>query len=57
MLQIHKFFMLGLLLKIIGYGVLIFGMLGFVLYIIDLFRVAFSKKSVGPLPWWVFWRP
>jgi hypothetical protein len=49
--------MLGLLLKIIGYGVLIFGMLGFVLYIIDLFRVAFSKKSVGPLPWWVFWRP
>lgn len=49
--------MLSLLLKIIGYGVLIGGMLGLVLYMIDLFRYAFSKKGSGPLPWWVFWRP
>jgi hypothetical protein len=51
--------MLSLLVKIIGYGVLIFGALGFVLYIIDLFRYAFSSKkgSGAPLPWWVFWRP
>lgn len=51
--------MLSLLLKIIGYGVLVFGVLGFVLYVIELFRYAFSSKegSCGPLPWWVFWRP
>lgn len=49
--------MFSLLLKIIGYGILIGGMLGLVLYMIDLFRYAFSKKGSGPLPWWVFWRP
>lgn len=37
--------MLSLLVKIIGYGVLIFGALGFVLYIIDLFRYAFFIKK------------
>lgn len=49
--------MLSLLLKIIGYGILIGGMLGLVLYMIDLFRYALSKKGSEPLPWWVFWRP
>ena len=49
--------MLSLLLKIIGYGILIGGMLGLVLYMIDLFRYAFYNKGSGPLPWWVFWRP
>lgn len=38
--------MLSLLLKIIGYGVLIFGALGFVLYIIDLIRYAFFDKNL-----------
>ena len=50
------FVMLSLLLKIIGYGILIGGVLGGVLYMIDIFRYAFSKKSSGaPLPWWIFW--
>ena len=49
--------MLSLLIKIIAYGVLIFSVLGAVLYMIDFIRYAFSKKGSGPLPWWVFWRP
>lgn len=49
--------MLSLLIKIIAYGVLIFSVLGAVLYMIDFVRFVFSKKGSGPLPWWVFWRP
>lgn len=49
--------MIGFLLKIIGYGVLIFGILGILLYMIDLIRFSLSKDGKGaPLPWWVFWR-
>ena len=48
--------MLGFLAKIIGYSVLILGLIGLVLYFIDLFRFVFSKKGAAPLPWWVFWR-
>lgn len=48
--------MLSLLLKIAGYTVLFSGMLGFVLYMVELIRFSFSKKSAGPLPWWIFWR-
>lgn len=52
--------MIGFLLKIIGYGVLIFGILGILgilLYMIDLIRFGLSKDGKGaPLPWWVFWR-
>lgn len=49
--------MIGFLLKIIGYGVLIIGILGLLLYMIDLIRFGLSKDGKGaPLPWWVFWR-
>ena len=49
--------MIGFLLKIIGYGVLIFGILGILLYMIALIRFGLSKDGKGaPLPWWVFWR-
>lgn len=52
--------MINILVHIIGWvlGIaFVLGLLGLVLYMIDLFRFAFSKKSMGPLPWWVFWRP
>lgn len=49
--------MIGFLLKIIGYGVLIIGILGLLLYMIDLIRFGISKDGKeAPLPWWVFWR-
>lgn len=35
---------------------LVLGILGVVFYMVGLFRFTLSKKSTGPLPWWVFWR-
>ena len=52
--------MVNILAHIVGWifvAALVFGILGLILYMIDLFRFACSKKSAGPLPWWVFWRP
>ena len=52
--------MINILAHIIGWVLviaIILGILGLVLYMIDLFRYALSKKGSGPLPWWVFWRP
>ncbi len=52
--------MVNILAHIIGWifaAALILGILGLILYVIDLFRFTLSKKSAGPLPWWVFWRP
>ena len=39
--------MIGFLLKIIGYGVLIIGILGLLLYMIDLIRFGISKDGKG----------
>lgn len=39
--------MIGFLLKIISYGVLIFGILGILLYMIDLIRFGLSKDGKG----------
>lgn len=52
--------MVNILAHIIGWIfviTLVLGILGLVLYMIDLFHFALSKKGSGPLPWWVFWRP
>ena len=52
--------MVNILAHIIGWILIAaFGLaiLGLVIYLINLFRFTISKKSVGPLPWWVFWRP
>ena len=52
--------MVNILAHIVGWflvAALVLGILGLILYMIDLFRFALSKKSAGPLPWWVFWRP
>ncbi len=52
--------MVNILAHIVGWifvAALVFGILGLILYMIDLFRFACSKKSAWPLHWWVFWRP
>lgn len=51
--------MVNILAHIVGWIfciALALGILGVVLYLIDLFRFALSKKGSEPLPWWVFWR-
>ncbi len=48
------------LARIIAYlliALFILGGIGFVGYMFALCRSCFSKKSSGPLLWWVFWRP
>lgn len=50
--------MFNFIIQAICYFVLITSALGFILFLVDLIRYSFSKKSSsGPLPWWVFWRP
>lgn len=34
----------------------IIGGIGFIGYMVAVCRASFSRKSLGPLPWWIFWR-
>ena len=50
--------MVNILAHIVGwiFGIaLVLGILGLVLYLVDLIRFSLSKKGTGPLPWWAFW--
>ncbi len=52
--------MINIAIHIIGWlfiAALVLAFIAVVWYMIELFRYAFSRKSSGPLPWWVFWRP
>ncbi len=56
----RSFYFMTVLARIIAYlliALFILGGIGFVGYMFALCRSCFSKKSSGPLPWWVFWRP
>ncbi len=55
-----KLKIMEILAHIIGYllvALYILGGLGLLIYMVQLCKSAFTKKGVGPLPWWVFWRP
>lgn len=51
---------MNILAHIIGYflrALFILGGIGIIGYMIALCKAAFSKKGIGSVPWWVFWRP
>ena len=51
--------MFNVLIHIIAWAfciVFVLGILGLILYMINLVRFSFSKKGFGFMPWWVFWR-
>lgn len=49
--------MLNILLHIVAWVFLVLSFFGLIVFFVAILYITFSKKGVGPLPWWMFWRP
>ena len=48
--------MMDLLIHILGFILGVIWILGLISFFFYMFKLIFSDKDMGPLPWWVFWR-